>query len=415
MSFVLNHRVKESKLNSQKGEDEANQSGYGRRLYAILYENKILEGLANKMSPNTHINKNSPYSVLLIAEEGVVNTNLVDVLTKTQDIELVANTTNGVDGVSAARKRHIDVFIIDIGMRNEDPLVTLKRILRIDEHAKIVMASTLSFNNVRRSMKGFERGAAELINTPASFTQKKSALEFKSETLRIVRSLGDARRQDSPRSAPEPLVSRATAPAPKDITLRRASSMRPKVLAIGSSTGGPQALLAVIEGLPKNIPVPVFVTQHMPKTFTAALAASISKSTGKTVVEGKDEMQALPGTIYIAPGDFHMTIGGSSTTPVISLNQEPKVNFCRPSADPMIESIVNLYGGNTLLTILTGMGADGKKGAELVVEAKGTVIAQDFETSVVWGMPGAVAMAGLCSQVLPIGNIPMAINKLINP
>lgn len=132
-----------------------------------------------------------------------------------------------------------------------------------------------------------------------------------------------------------------------------------------------------------------------------------------TVIEAEHDMTVLPNCIYLAPGDFHMEIKGARTEQIISLNQRPKINFCRPSVDPMFESIVKIFGANTLALILTGMGNDGQKGAELIVKAKGTVIAQDFATSVVWGMPGAVATAGLCSHVMPVGNIASEINNIV--
>jgi len=361
------------------------------------------------MSSPFDIIETAPLSVLIIADKGVIDTHLTAALSNVADIELIGHHTSGIDGVSAFRKRHIDVIIIDIGMEDEDPLLTLKRLLRIDKHAKIIMASTLSFSNVRQSMMGFERGAAEFINTPATFTQKSSAAEFKAEVLRVVRSLAQARRQENPRTAPPALLS--PSPPTEEITLRRGSAERPQILAIGSSTGGPQALLTVFEGLADNFPVPILVTQHMPKTFTAVLANTISSRTNKTAVEAKEGMRISPGTIYIAPGDFHMTLTGSRAAPVISLNQDPQVNYCRPSVDPMVESIVAMYGAHTLLTILTGMGTDGKNSAESVVKAGGTVIAQDFATSTVWGMPRAVSVAGLCTQVLALGEVSVELNR----
>jgi len=361
------------------------------------------------MSSPFDIIDTASFSVLVIADPGTVDDHLTAALSDTSEIELIGHHASGVDGVSAFRKRHIDVIFVDIGMAQEDPLLTLRRLIRIDPSAKIVMASTLSFSNVRQSMMGFERGAAEFINTPATFTQQSSAAEFKAEVLRVVRLLAHARRQENPRSTPAAMLP-PVEPTDK-IILRSPSTERPQVLAIGSSTGGPQALMTVFDGLADDFPVPILVTQHMPKTFTAVLANTISGRTNKTAVEAEEGMRVSPGTIYIAPGDFHMTIVGDRASPTISLNQGPQINYCRPSVDPMVDSIIAIYGANILLTILTGMGSDGKDGADGVVKAGGTVIAQDFASSTVWGMPRAVAIAGLCSQVLPIDEIAKQINS----
>ena len=352
------------------------------------------------------------YLVLLIAEQGIVNSHFSDALTNVSDIELVVCNT-GADGTAIVRKRDVDVVILDIGSEKENTLPVLRRILKIDADAKVIMASTLNFSNVRQGMKGFEQGAVDLVNTPASYTQKSDEVEFTQDIRRMVRSLSEARRSDTLNSVRAPHLRESS--TDDNIVLRPASNVIPEVLAIGSSTGGPQALTSVLNGIACNFRIPIFVTQHMPKGFTGPLAKSLANFTGKTVVEAEDGMLVSSDCVYIAPGDFHMTIGGTRTKQIISLNQEPKINFCRPSVDPMIESIVSIFHANTLLLILTGMGSDGTEGAKLVAKENGTVIAQDSSSSVVWGMPGSVAKAGLCSHVLPIDEIPATINRLVAP
>ena len=164
----------------------------------------------------------------------------------------------------------------------------------------------------------------------------------------------------------------------------------------------------------KNMPVPIVITQHMPKTFTAMLAQHIEQSCGLKCFEGAEGMVIAPGCVYVAPGGMHMVFEkGSGDYPKIHLNEDPPENFCRPSVDVMLRSLVSIYGGRILTVILTGMGSDGLEGCKKVVEAGGNVIAQDEETSVVWGMPGAVAMAGLCSAVRPISELDSTITKLV--
>lgn len=352
-------------------------------------------------------------SVLIIAEPGVVGDNLKQALKFAPNLEVVGPFETGPTGVSAFGKYHADTVILDIGALHENPLVTLNRLLQIDPHAKIIMASTLTFSNVRKSMTGFERGAADFIQMPAGHTRKTDKGAFRAELLRLIGAMADARRNDPPRRiAGKPTAK--TAEPRKSITFRAVSPHRPSVLAIGSSTGGPEALYVMINNLPNDFPLPILITQHMPKLFTAILADTISKRTGKIVVEAAEGMIVEPGKIYIAPGDHHMTIAGTPTRSLIVLDQEPPVNFCRPSVEPMLESIVKIYKEKTLVVILTGMGADGQRGAELAVKSGGSVIAQDADTSIVWGMPGAVAEAGLCCQVLPIDQIAAAVWRIVN-
>ena len=202
--------------------------------------------------------------------------------------------------------------------------------------------------------------------------------------------------------------------APKrTITLRKASAALPRIIAIGSSTGGPQALLEVLRDIAARVKLPIVITQHMPATFTTLLAEHIERATGVPCAEGKDGEVVHAGRIYLAPGNYHMVVESQGASTIVRLNQNPPENFCRPSVDPMLRSLARIYGPSLLTIILTGMGSDGQKGATEVVEAGGTVIAQDEATSVVWGMPGAVATSGLCAAVLPIQEIGPSVRKLV--
>jgi two-component system chemotaxis response regulator CheB len=154
-----------------------------------------------------------------------------------------------------------------------------------------------------------------------------------------------------------------------------------------------------------RISQPVFITQHMPATFTTILAAHISRSTGQKCLEGANHMEVQPGHIYLAPGGMHMIMKRHGSKVFIHLSDGPQENFCRPAIDPMLRSLSDIYGNKLFITILTGMGADGTKGSRYSVEAGAQVIAQDEASSVVWGMPGSVAMAGICGAILPLDKI----------
>jgi two-component system, chemotaxis family, protein-glutamate methylesterase/glutaminase len=186
---------------------------------------------------------------------------------------------------------------------------------------------------------------------------------------------------------------------------------RPEVVAIGSSTGGPQALFEVLPHL-AGLALPVLITQHMPPTFTAILADHIARQCRVLCAEAKDGEPVVAGRVYLAPGDHHMTVVRRGGQVTISLNQGPPENFCRPAVDPMLRSLVAAFGGHVLVSILTGMGQDGLRGSEAVRAAGGVVMAQDEHTSVVWGMPGAVATAGVAEIVLPLAEIGPNIRKL---
>ncbi|OKH88993.1 chemotaxis protein CheB [Thalassospira sp. TSL5-1] len=194
------------------------------------------------------------------------------------------------------------------------------------------------------------------------------------------------------------------------VTLLPEKHVNVEAIAIGSSTGGPQALFEVLRGL-VGVRQPIFITQHMPATFTTILAEHITRLTGLKCGEGVNGEPVQPGRVYLAPGDYHMVIEGRGNNRKIALNQNPPENFCRPSVDPMLRSLVESYGGNMLTIILTGMGQDGMLGGRNVVAAGGMVVAQDEATSVVWGMPGAAAHAGICSAILPIGGIAPYVKK----
>jgi two-component system chemotaxis response regulator CheB len=353
----------------------------------------------------------SPLSVLLIAAEGMIDQHVTEALKNSSDINLSSHQTSSVSAMSDFRNNYYDVVILDIGMPDEDGLTTIRRLIKVDRHVKIIMASTLSFANVRKSMAGFEQGAAEFIQPPSTLTANRSKSAFSNNLSRLISGLGQARRQEpqpiKPTHQPSPV------PEVQELTLRSPSRERPKILAIGSSTGGPAALTTFLSGLPSDFTLPIVITQHMPATFTAVLATSISKHTGKTAVEGQDGMLLEPNHIYIAPGGYHMTFKGSPGATKIVINQDPPVNHCRPSVDPMVTSLAGIYGPGVLLVILTGMGADGLDGARLIAERQGTVIAQDFETSVVWGMPRAVAEAGLCSHILPLNQIADTVSEIV--
>ena len=356
--------------------------------------------------------------VMLVDDSAVIRGFISRVLSAEPDIEVVSSVSNGEVAVSTLQKQDVDVIVLDIEMPVMDGLEALPLLLKIKPSVKIIMASTLTLRNAGISMKALEMGAAEYIPKPSSTSGMSKDGDFNTEVVNKVRALGRAARSSSGLVTINKKATKVVEPKKSlykgGIVLKTMPRVvKPDVLAIGSSTGGPQALLALFKAISSQITYPVFITQHMPATFTKILAEHISEASGKPCTEGSDGQIVQPGHIYLAPGGFHMTVETSGTTKRICLNQEPPENFCRPAVDHMLRSINKVYGNRVLTVILTGMGQDGCKASTVLSEAGATVIAQDEESSVVWGMPGAVATAGICSAVLPLTELGGYINRFM--
>jgi two-component system chemotaxis response regulator CheB len=289
-----------------------------------------------------------------------------------------------------------------------DGISALPQLLARKRDLVVIMASTVTRRNAEISLKALALGAADYIPKPSSPHDAGSSDNFRRELIEKIRTLGQRAR--SPRTASH---HRRPARAQQPIVLRPMPLIPPRVLLIGSSTGGPQALDAVLSHSSALIArVPVLITQHMPPTFTAILAEHLARATRVPVHEAIDGEPIMAGTIYIAPGGRHMSVAMHGSTPAIVIDDGPQINFCKPSVDPLFSSAATVWGSKALALVLTGMGADGLAGAKELIAAGGHVVAQDEATSVVWGMPGQVAHAGLCSAVLPLNEIPSRLARV---
>lgn len=340
---------------------------------------------------------------MVVGTSDVVANPVKVALRATRDLELAGEAVDGIDAVSRFRRTQFDVIFIDIGDKAVKPATDLTRLLKVDPDAQIVLVATLTFANVKNAMAGLVNGAAEFVLAPSNHTRQIRADDFQRQISNLAQELGRARRKKGAREI-APLPVRHEYAVPKELRPRR--SHRPKVIAIASSTGGPQALFRLFSDLPHTVKQPIFLTQHMPAGFTDALAKHIHQRTGWICAEAKNGEKIEGGRVYMAPGDFHMMVETGPSGPVIRTNQAPPENFCRPSAEPMVRTLAEVYGPeNMLFVVLTGMGADGRTGAQLVANGGGTVAVQDKDSSVVWGMPGAIAQAGTCHAMLPIGEM----------
>ncbi len=330
-------------------------------------------------------------------------------LTADPAIEIAGSAANGAMAISIAGDVHPDVIILDIEMPVMDGLTALPHILKISPESKIIMSSAITRTNASLNFKALELGATDYLTKPSSRSGNEVD-DFYRQMIEKVKVLGGKAKAATfaaiptsvlpPKPVAPPVTLVANANTPLHVT-------GVKAMAIASSTGGPQALMVLFESLKgRLLNIPIFITQHMPPTFTTILAEHLTKTAGRSCIEVKGGEVPMAGNIYLAPGDFHMLVHKENgNQPTIVVTKDPPENFCRPAADPMLRSLSKVYGRNLVVVVLTGMGQDGMLGAKMVVENGGSVIAQDEASCVVYGMPKAVIENKLCRAVLPLSDI----------
>lgn len=364
---------------------------------------------------------NRPVRVMVVDDSVVIRGLVSRWLAEEPGIEVVAKCSNGAIAVDAVAAAAPHVIVLDIEMPVMDGLTALPKLLEGARGVKVIVASTLTKRNAAVSLKALSLGAADCLPKPEGNSGVTTSTDFRRDLLAKVRALGGLDRPERrPVVAPGGSATRASSTvshmrheADGRITLQPFLRGIPRVLAIGSSTGGPQALTRVLGDLGSAIDrIPCFITQHMPPTFTAILADNLGRTSGIPTKEAAEGDVARPGHIYVAPGGKHLIVKKRGMEYLCHLDDGPPVNFTKPSVDLMFDSIASAYGGGILGVVLTGMGADGAAGAGTIRAAGGNVIAQNEATSVVWGMPGAVAESGHCSAVLPIEKIGPEIQRI---
>jgi two-component system chemotaxis response regulator CheB len=336
------------------------------------------------------------------------------------DLEVVATLRTGRDAVNQLERVDPDVVVLDVDMPELDGIAALPLLLEKKRDLVVIMASTLTRRNAEISLRALSLGAADYIPKPGSNREVSASTAFRRDLIEKIRQLG--LRAKRLRHGIKARVSRpakfapSIVPSAEEVTplrLRQMPLTPPRVLVIGASTGGPQALNRLVVQIDTVIQrAPVLITQHMPPTFTAVLAEHLARVSKFPVREASDGEEVNAGAIYLAPGGKHLKVERRDGMAVIAIDDGPMVNFCKPAVDPLFASAAQVWGSKVLALVLTGMGSDGLAGAKEIVAAGGHVIAQDEETSVVWGMPGQVTNAGLCSAVLPLPEIGGRITRL---
>ena len=284
-----------------------------------------------------------------------------------------------------------------------DGMTALPLMLKACPGLKIIMASALTTRGADVAMRALRLGAADYVPKPSA-TEVAGDRQFGTELIAKIKGLARLGRGGGEQPA---------ANCSAKLRLRGPPRLPPRLLAIGSSTGGPNALFALVQSLRASLPIPVVLTQHMPAAFTPILAQHIDKLGVLPCAEAVEGAALLPGRITLAPGDNHMLVHRTERGFAVKLSKGPQENFCRPSVDPMLRSACEAAEGRVLVVMLTGMGQDGMLGSQQIVQAGGAVIAQDEASSVVWGMPGAVARAGLAHAILPLPQLGAKIISMI--
>lgn len=366
----------------------------------------------------------TPIRVLVCDDSVVIRRLVSDVLKTDSDIEVVGTAVNGKNALDKLPSLKPDIMTLDVEMPVMDGLQTLVEVRKTYKKLPIIMFSTLTERGAGATLDALERGASDYVTKPANVGSISESMEaVRSQLIPKIKSLtGRApmppRRarpafggEPPPGTRPQPGTPSAAGPIQVG-----AATGKVDIVCIGISTGGPDALTQVVSALPANFPVPIVVTQHMPPVFTQLFAQRLDAKTNLKVAEASNGDQVSPGKVLIAPGDYHMRFKKTAAGSVVVLDQGPQENYCRPAVDPMFRSVAEIYGGNVLAVIMTGMGQDGHRGAEPILRAGGRLIVQDEATSVVWGMPGAAVASGLPCDVVPLGKLAEVIsNRAMTP
>ncbi len=344
----------------------------------------------------------TPIRVLVVDDSVVVRRLVSDALSRDPRIEVVGVAADGRIAQARLAQLAPDVVTMDVEMPHMDGIEAVRTMRAAGHRQPVIMFSTLTERGAIATLDALAAGASDYVAKPTGTGSLREALDRVAEEL-VPRVLALAPRRSAPTPA-APAQARVGGTASTPTRPTPPAPHRVEVVVVGSSTGGPEALSRLLTALPV-LPVPVAVVQHMPPVFTRQLAARLDRLAGHTVAEAVDGAPLRPGHVYVAPGDQHLELRRSGTGLVTRLTQQPPVNFCRPAVDVLLRTAVDAVGRGVLAVVLTGMGSDGRAGAERVVAAGGTVVVQDERTSVVWGMPGSVVAAGWAHHVVPLGEV----------
>ena len=360
-----------------------------------------------------------PIKVLVVDDSRLFRTAVAESLAGEADVQVVGSERNGLKAIEFLRANAagVDVVTLDLEMPEMDGLATLKAIRELnssrprEREIGVIMLSAHTTEGAQSTIAALTAGAFDFITKPTGESPAESIASLRRQLPTRIRAYSARMRPALravaavPRPVPAPVP---TSPGARPIP--RAGTAQ--AVLIGVSTGGPRALLTMLPRLTQLVRLPIVIVQHMPPKFTASLADSLGKVCAHKVHEAVDGQPIEPGNTYIAPGGRHLVVRRTSPLSVVcGVNDNPPENALRPNVDVMFRSAAQVWGGNVVAVILTGMGADGTKGLAPLKRAGAPVIVQDEATSVVWGMPGSAAAAGLADQILPLEAIPDAVAR----
>jgi two-component system, chemotaxis family, protein-glutamate methylesterase/glutaminase len=357
----------------------------------------------------------APLRVMVVDDSAVARGFIRRWLEAEPAIEIVSSLRTGREALDYLDRTNPDLVVLDVEMPDMDGITALPLLLKKKPGLAVIMASTLTRRNAEVTLRALSLGALDCFQKPDA-QGAITGEDYRHALVAKIRELGARARRMPGRGQGQvlrPAVGASAAeqaPGARMFALRPQPATVPRVLAIGASTGGPQALTEVCSRLgPVIDAAPVLITQHMPPTFTTILAEHLGRATGRPAREAEDGEPIRTGRIYLAPGHRHLKVARANGQPVAVLDDSAPVHFCKPAVDVMFSSVAEVFGAPVLGLVLTGMGTDGTRGGADIVAGGGSIIAQDEASSIVWGMPGSIAQAGLCSQVLPLQDIGPAI------
>ena len=352
--------------------------------------------------------------VLVVDDSVVVRRLLVEALTVDPDIEVAGTAPDGQVALTKIPLVRPDLITLDVEMPVMSGLETLREIRKLYPKLPVIMFSTLTERGATTTLDALTLGASDYVTKPSNTGGvEQTRARIQADLIPKVKALCRAPHEENLASAPA-VVSAPPIAARRGPSKTTGAMQRIDLVAIGCSTGGPNALAALLPSLSGGFPVPIVIVQHMPPLFTRLLAERLDRQCSVRIREGKEGEPLQTGGAWIAPGDFHMQVVREAQAARLAMNQEPPQNSCRPSVDVLFESVAKEYGPNVLGVVLTGMGSDGVRGAQCIRTAGGQVIVQNEATSVVWGMPGQVAAAGQADGIFPLQEMAAEIEKRAN-
>jgi two-component system chemotaxis response regulator CheB len=349
-----------------------------------------------------------PIRILVVDDSVVIRKVLCDALASDPAVEVAGTASDGCIALAKIEQLNPDLVTLDVEMPNMSGLETIAEIRKLHPRLPIIMFSTLTERGAGTTLDALALGASDYVTKPSNTGSLDVTMDrIKRDLLPKVKALCGHRLADKVDA--KPVAKRVIVPA---LRVPR-SAARIDILAIGTSTGGPNALAEVLPAIPRDFPVPIVIVQHMPPLFTRMLAERLNKQSVIRVHEGEPAKTLEPGHAWIAPGDHHMLVERHGTEVQLALNQAPPENSCRPAVDVLFRSVAAVFGANALAVVLTGMGSDGVRGSQVVRERGGHVYVQDEATSVVWGMPGQTVAAGWADSIFPLQSMAAEIDRCV--